>query len=157
YRDLRLVLHQELNAEPDPETTGLFQQLRQQAQTRAQAPARTSRPLPTDVPRLPVQLTRFFGREDEIARLHALLSPSPSFAPAARLFPLTGPGGSGKTRLAIETAESLKEAWEGAIWFVGLASLTDASLIPDAIVDALGLPPTPHLEPLEQAVAFLNG
>jgi predicted ATPase/DNA-binding SARP family transcriptional activator len=159
YRKLRLYLHQELNAEPDPETTALFQQIREEAHTRAQTPT-PQRPTPSTRPpttSLPVQFTRFFGREEEIARLQALLAPAAPLGPAPRLLTLTGPGGSGKTRLAIETAESLKVGLEGAAWFVGLAALTDAGLIAGAIGDALGLPRTPNLEPLEQAIGFLNG
>jgi predicted ATPase/DNA-binding SARP family transcriptional activator len=160
YRKLRLYLHQELHAEPDPETTALFQQIREAARLRAQTPAlRSQHPTsntPRLSPRLPVQFTRFFGREEEIARLQGLLSPSPPVSSSPRLLTLTGPGGSGKTRLAIEAAESLKEALEGAIWFVPLAALTEANLLPRAIVDALGLPRSPNLEPIEQAVGFLN-
>src|SRR5262249_23479513 len=62
-----------------------------------------------------------------------------------------------KTRLAIETAESLKEGLGGAVWFVGLAALADAGLIPGAIGDAMGLPRLPDTEPMEQMVTFFNG
>src|SRR5262249_3065139 len=100
----------------------------------------------------PLQFTRFFGREEEIARLVHLLTSSP-----LHLLTLTGPGGTGKTRLAIEAAIRLSEAFPGGIWFVPLAGLTDPRLMPGAIVDALSLPGSPTLEPLDQIVEFLNG
>jgi non-specific serine/threonine protein kinase len=159
YRDLRLLLHQELHTEPDPETKALYSRLREEASTQAQTRtlehpnARTSEPL---IPHLPAPWTRFFGREEEIARLHALLAPSAPVSSSPRLLTLAGPAGSGKTRLAIEIARSLKEAMAGAIWFAPLASLTAASLLPGAIVEALGLLRAPNLEPMEQAVGFLN-
>jgi predicted ATPase/DNA-binding SARP family transcriptional activator/Tfp pilus assembly protein PilF len=100
---------------------------------------------------LPPQLTRFFGREEEIAQLRDLLS-----AAGTRLVTVTGPGGSGKSRLALEVAGRLTAAWRGAIWYVPLTDLKEAWLIITAIRDALGLPRAADLEPLEQIVAFLS-
>jgi predicted ATPase/DNA-binding SARP family transcriptional activator len=99
---------------------------------------------------LPLQFTRFFGREAELSRLQALLR-----LPETRLVTLTGPGGTGKTRLAIETAARLAEAFSGAVWFVPLADLSDARLIPTALIEALRLLPSGSLDPLEQAVEAL--
>jgi predicted ATPase/DNA-binding SARP family transcriptional activator len=107
--------------------------------------------LPT-APALPAQFTRFFGREEEIARLTATLRISET-----RLVTLTGPGGSGKTRLAIAAAGRLPAEFAGAVWFVPLASLTEARLIPDAILGALGLSRSGAAEPLEQVVGALQG
>jgi predicted ATPase/DNA-binding SARP family transcriptional activator len=154
YRELRLVLHRDLHAEPAEPTQALYQQIQAQARSQAKPPPRLPAPAPAhSTPRLPVRLTRFFGREAEITRLQALLSaPSP-----IRLVTLTGPGGSGKTRLALETAERLQASWEGALWFVRLAPLSNVRLLLGAIVEALGLAHSPDLEPLEQVVAFLNG
>ncbi len=123
-------------------------------------------------PGLPLQPTRFFGREQEIARMLALLSPSPlsSYSegaasgastpnfllPTPRLVTLTGPGGTGKSRLAVAVAERLLERFQGAVWFAALADLTDPDLIAGAILDALRLPRLPRQEPLEQAAAALS-
>ncbi len=104
-------------------------------------------------PRLPLQLTRFFGREEEIARLVELLSPAPVPSTPCRLVTLTGPGGSGKTRLALEVAARLQAVFADAVWFVPLADLSDASLIPQALRTALGLPRSSEDDSLEPVVA----
>jgi predicted ATPase/DNA-binding SARP family transcriptional activator len=101
--------------------------------------------------RLPVQLTRFFGREAEIARLTELLS-----SPVTRLVTITGPGGSGKTRLAIAAAGRLQELFGDAIAFVPLADLTDAARVPDAVAADLGLDRSPDRETAEQVIEHLS-
>jgi non-specific serine/threonine protein kinase len=100
---------------------------------------------------LPVSFTRFFGREPEIGQLCDLLLDS-----GTRLVTLSGPGGTGKTRLALEVASRLVPSFSGAVWFVSLADLSDAALIGDALVGALRLPRTPGREPLEQAIEALS-
>ncbi|HLK55433.1 MAG TPA: BTAD domain-containing putative transcriptional regulator, partial [Chthonomonadaceae bacterium] len=105
-------------------------------------------------PRLPLQSTRFFGRDEEITRLQEALNPS-SF-PNARLITLTGPGGTGKSRLAVAVAERLLERFQGAVWFVALADLADPERIADTILDVLRLPRSPQQEPLEQVVQALS-
>ncbi len=82
---------------------------------------------PRELRRLPLYLTRFFGREAERVAVRNALSDS-------RLVTLTGPGGTGKTRLAVEAAGD----WDGACWFVPLADLSDAERFPAAVCDALG-------------------
>ncbi|MEK8109102.1 AAA family ATPase [Micromonospora sp. M12] len=79
-------------------------------------------------PALPSQLTTFVGREDELKRVGDLLG-------ERRLVTLTGPGGAGKTRLAIEAASRL----DGEVRFVELAGLADGSDVPQAVLSALGL------------------
>lgn len=101
---------------------------------------------------LPLQFTRFFGREPEIEQIEALLRSG-----EVRLLTLTGPGGTGKTRLAIEAAGRLVDWLAGAIWFVPLADLSDPALIAGTIVDALQLPRSGEVAPFEQAVAALSG
>lgn len=99
---------------------------------------------------LPFQFTRFFGRAGEMAHLREMLLDAQT-----RLVTLTGPGGSGKTRLAIETARSLASP-DLAITFVPLADLSDAHLIPGALLDALQLHPAPRKLPLEQVIEALS-
>jgi predicted ATPase/DNA-binding SARP family transcriptional activator len=106
--------------------------------------------------KLPVQWTRFYGRQEEIARLTELLASSVS-----RLVTVTGPGGSGKTRLAIAAVGRMVEAplelapSPQAMAFVPLADVTDAGRIPEAIADALGLERSPEVEVREQVIEHL--
>lgn len=88
--------------------------------------------LPTN---LPLTLTRFFGREGERERLTTLLTD-----PTLRIVTLTGPGGTGKTRLSIETGRQLQERFPGGVWFVALAETHDAQRIVEGLRDALELP-----------------
>lgn len=104
---------------------------------------------------VPVRLNRFFGREDELDRLAALV-----LADDVRLVTLTGAGGSGKTRLALELADRLSHSYEHRVWFVALADLIDARQVADEIQDVLGLPregePLPTVcRALDQAAALL--
>ncbi|HKX27144.1 MAG TPA: tetratricopeptide repeat protein [Blastocatellia bacterium] len=82
--------------------------------------------------RLPKRLSLFIGRGREIAELERLIS-------AFSLVTLTGSGGIGKTRLAIETAAALEDRYSGAVWFASLAEIMDADLILPVIASALGL------------------
>jgi non-specific serine/threonine protein kinase len=95
--------------------------------------------------KLPQPLTTFIGREKEIAQLGVLLG-------RTRLLTLTGAGGCGKTRLAIQVARSLLEAYPDGVWFVEFASLADPSLVPRAVAAALGLQERPG-EPLTRTIA----
>ncbi len=106
---------------------------------------------------IPAQYTRFFGREAEIEWLVDCLAPAErdETAVAPRLYTLTGPGGTGKTRLSIEAANRLLGAYNGAVWFVPLAGYTDARFIGGAIVDAMRLSRAPGQDPLDQAIDAL--
>ena len=83
---------------------------------------------------LPVQLTSFIGREREIADVKRLLFSS-------HLVTLTGAGGSGKTRLAIQIANSVSESFADGVWLVDLAPLREPALVPQLAAQALGLRP----------------
>ena len=83
---------------------------------------------------LPTSLTAFLGRERDLAVITALLT-----QPDLRLLTLTGPGGTGKTRLALRVAEECAPRFADGVAFVPLAAVADASLIPSAIAQALGV------------------
>jgi predicted ATPase/class 3 adenylate cyclase len=82
---------------------------------------------------LPLQLTRFIGRQRQIAEIKRRIMNG------ARLLTLTGPGGTGKTRLAIEVAGETLPAFEDGVWFIDLASVTDPTLVISAIAETLGV------------------
>jgi predicted ATPase/Tfp pilus assembly protein PilF len=81
---------------------------------------------------LPQQLTRFIGRQPEIADIRRLLT-------STRLLTLAGPGGIGKTRLALQVATDSLHEYHDGVWFVEFASLSDADLVPQTVASALGV------------------
>ncbi len=81
---------------------------------------------------LPLQLTSFVGRERELAELERLLR-------RTRLLTLTGAGGSGKTRLALQAAAEVVQDFPDGVWFVDLAVLADPGLVPQTVASALRL------------------
>jgi predicted ATPase/DNA-binding CsgD family transcriptional regulator len=81
---------------------------------------------------LPSELTSFIGRERETAEMKRSLGD-------VRLLTLTGPGGCGKTRLALALGEDLAERFEGGVWWVELAPVSDPALVPRAVASALGV------------------
>jgi len=93
---------------------------------------------------IPVQRTGFVGREKEVAAAKELL-----LRQDVRLVTITGPGGIGKTRLAVEVASGLIERFAGGIHFVALSPLSDASLIASVIVQTLGIREAGGQSPLE--------
>ncbi|NLB96468.1 MAG: AAA family ATPase [Armatimonadetes bacterium] len=103
-------------------------------------------------PELPAPLTRFYGRREEMCRLRQLLT-----APDVRLVTLTGSPGIGKTRLALEVARDLLEAFRGAVWYVPLAEMHDAGGLLDALTDALGLDSSFGGDALSRIVSHLAG
>ncbi|MFD5648575.1 BTAD domain-containing putative transcriptional regulator [Streptomyces sp. NPDC127039] len=122
YEEARRTLAEQLGADPSPELSALHREL-----LRGHTPTAARRP------RLPAQLTRCVGRDAELDRIAALFAD-------ARLVTLTGPGGTGKTRLAIEAAGR----WDGPdspadVCFVELAPLTEGGQIPYAVLTALGV------------------
>ncbi len=98
---------------------------------------------------LPVPLSGVIGREQELADLTALLAQT-------RLLTITGPGGAGKTRLAVEVAQSRRAAFADGVCFVDLAPLTDPTLVSTAIAQALRVQEQPGLPLLERIVAALG-
>ena len=93
---------------------------------------------------LPVSRTGFVGREKEVAAAKELL-----LRQNVRLVTVTGPGGIGKTRLAVEVASGLIERFPGGVHFVPLSALSDPGLVAPAIVQALGVREVGGQSPLE--------
>jgi predicted ATPase/DNA-binding SARP family transcriptional activator len=98
---------------------------------------------------LPAPVTSFVGRERELDDLARLLR-------QVRLVTLTGMGGAGKTRLAIEAASSQVGVWSGGVWLVDLLPLTEAELVPAAIARTLGIADRPDASGLDGLVDHLR-
>jgi predicted ATPase/class 3 adenylate cyclase len=101
-------------------------------------PLRSLDTMPNNLPR---QVTSFVGRGPEIERVTRALV-------GASLVTLTGPGGVGKTRLAVHVAADVLDQFAGGVWLVELARLTDESLVPAAVAATLGVPEQPGRDPM---------
>ena len=165
YQTLTQLLRVEMNAAPSSKTRDLAAHLDDPSAEREAASLAAFSPVPgriqpllsLDAPAehassdsLPVTFTRFFGRAEELERLTVLLT-----GPQTRLVTLTGPGGNGKTRLAVEAARGLGGLFSGGIWFIPLADVADPRRLGDVVLAALRLPRT--ADPWAQIVAALAG
>jgi predicted ATPase/class 3 adenylate cyclase len=93
---------------------------------------------------LPAQLTSFIGREREIEEVKRMLA-------TFRLLTLTGAGGFGKTRLALQVGADVLEQYSGGVWMVELAALGDPALLPQTVAHVLGIPEQPG-QPLTETL-----
>jgi len=98
---------------------------------------------------LPVQLTSFIGRERELAEVRHLLA-------GTRLLTLTGPGGTGKTRLSLQVAGEVLPDFAGGVWLVELAPLADPALLAQTVAAAFDLRPPPGIAPREALTDYLR-
>ena len=97
---------------------------------------------------LPVQLTSFVGRDAEQTKVRELLREN-------RMLTLTGAGGAGKTRLAIEVAGRLSGEFSDGVWCVDLAPITDPELVPLTVARAFGLPDQPGRSTMDTLTRFI--
>lgn len=164
YQHLKKTLQQELEAEPEPKSQQLYEDIltnrfagsakEKQSKQEEDKEERmsSSRPYsPIPLHNLPPHLTRFIGREEEKAEVKRLQA-------TTRLLTLTGPGGSGKTRLALEVATDLYAApgYADGVWLVELAALSDLTLVPQAVASALGVRETTGQPLTETLVSHLQ-
>ena len=98
---------------------------------------------------LPVQATSFLGRDDEIAEVSELLGSS-------RLVTLTGPGGTGKTRLSLQVAASVVDRYPDGVTFVPLGPISDVDLVLPTIAHEVGLSDRGGAQPMERLKAHLG-
>jgi len=139
YRQFRLLLHDQLQSEPAAETKALYVRLREERGWKRNEEIAAPSP-PAPVPHvenafplhIPRPLSELVGRKEEIVKVQALLSES-------RMVTLTGIGGVGKTRLALEVALHSTSRYPDGIWFVDLAPVTQEALVVHAVAESLGL------------------
>ena len=140
YREYVALLRDDPKATPDAETSALYARLRAEARRRDAPPqGRPAAEVAVPVVRgnLPHPLTELVGREDERLEVAARLRRS-------RLVTLTGPGGIGKTRLALAVAAEAVLDYADGVWLVALEALTDPAQLARQIAGVFGLKEEPH-------------
>jgi len=138
----------EFGVEPSEQTRALYERLKAGKET-VETGSTVAVPLgekrdESPKTNLPIPLTSFIGREREIEEVKLLLS-------STRLLTLTGSGGIGKTRLAIQAANDLIKSYKDGVWWVELAPLIDDALVPQVVAQVLGVRESPG-EPLIESV-----
>lgn len=156
YETCRKLLADELGVEPEVETRALYEQIKSGELERSSRPTpesvpTSSVPSPTLLNNLPTHLTLFVGREHELAELSELLA-----QPETRLVTLVGPGGMGKTRLAVRVAQQYGTRFSQGVVFVPLQPVQSPDLIISTIANAVGISLTSQTDPKTQLQHFLR-
>jgi predicted ATPase/DNA-binding SARP family transcriptional activator len=169
YDEYVKLLEEELGLPPEEETTTLYEAIkakrflkpflkaRQDSSSTVEAlPHRPAPPTPVTraTPRhnLPSELSPFIGREAELGQIQQLLLEEPD----CRLLTLVGPGGIGKTRLALAAAAALLAALPQGVYFVSLAPVREPEMIVSAIAEALNFNFAGAAEPKDQLLTYLG-
>jgi non-specific serine/threonine protein kinase len=139
---LRTVLGEALGIELSPELARLEEQILLQSPTLDPEAA----PPPTN---LPIPVSSFVGRVDELTFLNKAIHEH-------RLVTVLGPGGAGKTRLAIEAAQGIRGSFRDGVWLVDLAQVSQPELVTQAVAVALGSAERPGMELGESIAAYLR-
>jgi predicted ATPase/DNA-binding SARP family transcriptional activator len=175
FERLRENLRRDLDVEPGPASIALFEEIlagqiaadkqaphgverryrsrpatQPSLRKRAKVPARGAPP--TTLGNLPVPLTSFIGRVRELDELKQLLN-------SARLLTITGPGGGGKTRLALALAEAVRSDFRDGAWWVDLSPLADPTIVVSAVASRLNVREQPGrgvLETLAEQARMMN-
>lgn len=137
YHLCRQILVEELDVEPEPETTMLYEHL--------------SQPQSHRTSQLPRQPTPFVGRQAELKQITGLLAD-----PHCRLLTLVGPGGVGKTRLALEIAARQQVAFLAEVYFVPLGSVSASEFLISTLADKLAFPFYQGGDPKTQLLNYLR-
>lgn len=153
YDACRQTLAETLGVAPAEETTALYEAIRdEEIADRPVAAAVPPVPRSAAPPHnLPRAFTPFVGREREVADVNRRLDRE-----TCALLTILGPGGVGKTRLAVEAAEQRLDGYRDGIWFVPLASVDDPSLVPVTIANHLNLTLSGTAAPAEQLIDHLR-
>ena len=167
YETCIQVLDEELGVLPEVETTTLYEAIKAQRfvvpllpepaanakapplQAKADEPAHLAAP---PAPNLPLQSTPFIGREEELTQIEHLLQEETD----CRLLTIVGPGGMGKTRLALQVTENCLAAYPDGVYFVPLAPVSETTFLIPAILEALNLPSVSGNDPQTQLLDYLR-
>ncbi|MBN1484135.1 MAG: tetratricopeptide repeat protein [Chloroflexia bacterium] len=141
YENSRQLLQEELGVEPGPDTVRLYRQIRDGELEQPSLSASN----------LPAQLTPFVGRQAELDRIAERLN-----SMDCRLLTLLGPGGVGKTRLALEAASAERAAFADGVYFVPLAPVSSPDFMAAALAQALQFPLQPGQAPEVQLAHYLR-
>ena len=148
YEECERVLDEELGVDPDAETTALNEQIRQGLIT-AEHESSSFTLLTSD--NLPMPGTSFVGRSRELGQIAERL-----VDPDCRLLTIVGPGGSGKTRLAIQAASGLTTHFRDGVHFVDLAPVESADLLATTILRSLDAPESGASDPRRRLYDYLS-
>jgi DNA-binding SARP family transcriptional activator len=148
YESCRRLLAEELGVEPADETTNLYEQIRA-GKLKGEAGQQRDRASPRH--NLPLALTPLIGREVELADLARLLA-----NPELRLLTLVGPGGVGKSRLALEAAASQGQHYRDGVYLVSLASLRSVDTLASTIAEAVRFSFYGNSPPQQQLLDYLR-
>jgi predicted ATPase/DNA-binding SARP family transcriptional activator/DNA-binding CsgD family transcriptional regulator len=152
YERLREALSARLGAQPDADIRHLYEEIRAgkvPTGPSLSAGRPSEEPVNSSRHNLPAQRTSFVGRERELVEAKRALA-------MTRLLTLTGAGGSGKTRLALEVARDLVGAYPDGVWLVELAPLLEGALVPQALATALGVQEQPERSLTHTLVDYLR-
>ena len=155
YGECERVLKEELDVPPEEETTQVYQTIKENRHLPPPVDRFAKKPVSPQEParkhNLPVHLTPFVGREVALAEIRDRLQD-----PTCRLLTLVGPGGSGKTRLALEAAAAQVDHFAHGVFFVSLAPLDSAEAIVPTVAGALGFSFYEGVEPRQQLLDYLR-
>ncbi|MGH8932702.1 MAG: ATP-binding protein, partial [Egibacteraceae bacterium] len=145
YETVRRTLAEELGLDPGPELQRIERAILRQDS--ALQPATGS--VAASLGNLPAPLTNFIGRGEEIAQLQQLMASS-------RLVTMVGAGGTGKTRLALQTAAELTAEFSDGVWLVDLAPVRDPARVPLALAASLKVRDEPGLPMIDTLADYLR-
>ncbi|HEY3783203.1 MAG TPA: BTAD domain-containing putative transcriptional regulator [Fimbriimonadaceae bacterium] len=163
YQQLKQILQEEIGSDPSPEIQRLYEQIVKSPKTGTarpeSAPPVKARRKPSVIklpaeqlrPRLPLQFTRFFGRDEELQQIVSTLDNQ-----GTKLLTMVGMGGVGKTRLALQAAEACRPIYDDNVYFALLAPIDDPANIVDAIFKALGIKRIAGMSAQQQIAKHLN-
>ena len=144
YQRTRRRLADELGMEPGPDLQAIFREILRQEVAPMRPDDLAGPRVQTSNSNLPAELSSFIGREDQLAAVTELLA-------ANRHVTLVGPGGIGKTRLAIEVARGLLDVYGDGVWLVDLAAVTGPETLAQQVLTRLGFREQRDLTPLAKS------